>query len=72
MSRRELVTITQRQALAEMECRGHVVAGWGGITRRTLRSLERRGLARTPLADPDRFTITERGAAVIADPERAA
>lgn len=59
------VTRSQLYALREVDMRGHLQAGWGGYTRRTLRSLSRRGLLRTPLADDDRFILTEAGRAVL-------
>lgn len=57
----EKLTNAQRYALADMDVRGHLNVGWGGVTRRTLRSLEDRGLARTSLTNPDRYTLTEKG-----------
>lgn len=59
------LTRLQRGALEQMAVRGHLTAGWGGYSMRTLRSLEDRGLARESTVDPRRFTTTERGDEVV-------
>lgn len=57
----DVLTRNQLGALDAVDQHGHLDAGWGGYSFATLRSLERRGLLSTSIADERRFSLTQRG-----------
>lgn len=63
MARKTALTQLQRGALEQVDMRGYLPDhGWGGYGRRTLRSLERRGLLRETRG---RFVFTDAGRAAL-------
>jgi len=57
----ERLTRNQLGCLDEVYFHGHLTAGWGGYSFRTMNSLAHRGFLSTSIADDRRFSLTAKG-----------